>query len=71
MILIECEQGSPEWHQARAGCITASISRCISVSTHSRTKAAGAVTAFGCISKGVSTHSRTKAAGASSETFAP
>lgn len=25
MILIECEQGSPEWHQARAGCITASM----------------------------------------------
>ena len=25
MILISCEQGSPEWHQARAGCITASM----------------------------------------------
>lgn len=25
MILINCEQGSPEWHQARAGCITASM----------------------------------------------
>lgn len=25
MILIECDQGSPEWHQARAGCITASM----------------------------------------------
>lgn len=25
MILIECEQGSAEWHQARAGCITASM----------------------------------------------
>ncbi|WP_061238218.1 lambda exonuclease family protein [Ectopseudomonas composti] len=25
MILIECEQGSPQWHQARAGCITASM----------------------------------------------
>ena len=25
MILIECEQGSPEWHKARAGCITASM----------------------------------------------
>lgn len=25
MIVIECEQGSAEWHQARAGCITASM----------------------------------------------
>lgn len=25
MIVIECEQGSSEWHQARAGCITASM----------------------------------------------
>ncbi|KPA87033.1 YqaJ viral recombinase family protein [Pseudomonas asplenii] len=25
MILISCEQGSPEWHQARSGCITASM----------------------------------------------
>lgn len=25
MILIECEQGSAEWHRARAGCITASM----------------------------------------------
>lgn len=25
MIIIECDQGSPEWHQARAGCITASM----------------------------------------------
>jgi len=25
MILIECEQGSDSWHQARAGCITASM----------------------------------------------
>ena len=25
MILIECTQGGPEWHQARAGCITASM----------------------------------------------
>ena len=25
MIIVECEQGSPEWHQARAGCITASM----------------------------------------------
>jgi hypothetical protein len=25
MILIECEQGSEKWHQARAGCITASM----------------------------------------------
>lgn len=25
MIIIECEQGSPEWHRARAGCITASM----------------------------------------------
>lgn len=25
MILIECEQGSAEWHKARAGCITASM----------------------------------------------
>lgn len=25
MRLIVCEQGSPEWHQARAGCITASM----------------------------------------------
>lgn len=25
MILIECEQGSPEWHQARSGVITASM----------------------------------------------
>ncbi|MCR4301924.1 MAG: YqaJ viral recombinase family protein [Sulfuricaulis sp.] len=24
-IIIECDQGSPEWHQARAGCITASM----------------------------------------------
>jgi hypothetical protein len=24
MIILECEQGSPEWFQARAGCITAS-----------------------------------------------
>jgi len=24
VILVECEQGSPEWHAARAGCITAS-----------------------------------------------
>lgn len=24
-IIIECEQGSAEWHQARAGCITASM----------------------------------------------
>ena len=27
MKLIVCEQGSPEWHQARAGCITASMFR--------------------------------------------
>lgn len=25
MLLIECAQGSPEWHLARAGCITASM----------------------------------------------
>ena len=25
MKVIECDQGSPEWHQARAGCITASM----------------------------------------------
>lgn len=25
MIVVNCEQGSPEWHQARAGCITASM----------------------------------------------
>lgn len=25
MIVIECEQGTPEWHEARAGCITASM----------------------------------------------
>ena len=25
MRLIECEQGSAEWHAARAGCITASM----------------------------------------------
>ncbi len=25
MIIIECDQGSPEWHRARAGCITASM----------------------------------------------
>ena len=25
MKLITCEQGSPEWHQARAGCVTASM----------------------------------------------
>ncbi|WP_429499488.1 lambda exonuclease family protein [Robbsia andropogonis] len=25
MRLIHCDQGSPEWHQARAGCITASM----------------------------------------------
>lgn len=25
MIVIECSQGSPEWHSARAGCITASM----------------------------------------------
>ncbi|MFL3932299.1 hypothetical protein LER98_32380, partial [Pseudomonas aeruginosa] len=25
MIIITCDQGSPEWHQARAGCITASM----------------------------------------------
>lgn len=27
MIIIECDQGSPEWHQARAGVITASMFR--------------------------------------------
>jgi hypothetical protein len=25
MRLVHCDQGSPEWHQARAGCITASM----------------------------------------------
>jgi hypothetical protein len=25
MRIIHCDQGSPEWHQARAGCITASM----------------------------------------------
>lgn len=25
MIIVECSQGSPEWHEARAGCITASM----------------------------------------------